>query len=150
MDCSFWGLDLAYSRVPGVTDHWTGYTQGSDPSPTYESVCSGRSGHTEAVQVWLSWSVHVSRYTRGLTAAPLSDEPLHVGSACRVLLYKDCFLSCCDHLCPMQVHYDPKECSYESLLDCFFAHVDPTTKNRQVGHGRMECACWSGIVRASQ
>ena len=30
-----------------------------------------------------------------------------------------------------QVYYNPKECSYEALLDCFFEHVDPTTKNRQ-------------------
>jgi peptide-methionine (S)-S-oxide reductase len=31
----------------------------------------------------------------------------------------------------MQVIYDPAEVSYEQLLDTFFAHVDPTTKNRQ-------------------
>ena len=34
---------------------------------------------------------------------------------------------------PVQVYYDPKLGSYEGLLDCFFAHVDPTTKNRQGG-----------------
>lgn len=32
---------------------------------------------------------------------------------------------------PVQVTYDPSEASYESLLDCFFAHVDPTTLDRQ-------------------
>ena len=31
----------------------------------------------------------------------------------------------------MQVYYDPKEASYNNLLDCFFEHVDPTTENRQ-------------------
>ena len=34
---------------------------------------------------------------------------------------------------PMQVYYDPAECQYSQLLDCFFQHVDPTTKNRQGG-----------------
>lgn len=33
----------------------------------------------------------------------------------------------------VRVQYDPKECSYESLLDAFWARHDPTTVNRQVG-----------------
>lgn len=33
----------------------------------------------------------------------------------------------------VRVQYDPKECSYESLLDCFWARHDPTTLNRQGG-----------------
>ena len=35
------------------------------------------------------------------------------------------------HPAVLQVYYKPEECTYESLLDCFFEHVDPTTKNRQ-------------------
>lgn len=50
----FWGLELAMQRVPGVVATSSGYTQGDVPNPTYELVCSGRSGHTEAVQVCLS------------------------------------------------------------------------------------------------
>ncbi|KAK9793992.1 hypothetical protein WJX73_000208 [Symbiochloris irregularis] len=75
----FWGVELAFQRVPGVSTTMVGYTQGPDPSPTYETVCSGGTGHTEAVQVY----------------------------------------------------YNPSECTYDSLLNCFFQHVDPTTKNRQ-------------------
>jgi peptide-methionine (S)-S-oxide reductase len=48
----FWGLELAYQRVPGVVRTSVGYTQGKVPSPTYEAVCSGGTGHTEAVQVY--------------------------------------------------------------------------------------------------
>lgn len=72
-----------------------GYTAGSDPAPTYDSVCSGRTGHTEAVQCT----------------------------------------------------YDPKEVSYDQLLDTFFARVDPTTLNRQVrpGGGR-----WCTLTAARQ
>lgn len=75
----FWGLELAYQRLPGVAKTSVGYTQGSVESPSYQAVCSGRTGHTEAVQVY----------------------------------------------------YDPKELSYEQLLDLFFDRVDPTTKDRQ-------------------
>lgn len=45
------GLELAYQRVPGVVKTSVGYTAGQVPNPTYEEVCSGRTGHTEAVQV---------------------------------------------------------------------------------------------------
>ena len=45
------GLELAFQRVPGVVGTSVGYTQGSVDKPTYGEVCSGSSGHTEAVQV---------------------------------------------------------------------------------------------------
>ncbi|KAG1674721.1 hypothetical protein FOA52_013556 [Chlamydomonas sp. UWO 241] len=46
----FWGIELAYQRVPGVTATSVGYTQGQKLNPTYEEVCSGSTGHTEAIQ----------------------------------------------------------------------------------------------------
>lgn len=75
----FWGFELAYQRVPGVVYTAVGYTQGPETNPTYSQVCSGGTGHTEAI----------------------------------------CVL------------YDPKECSYENLLDTFFNRVNPTTVNGQ-------------------
>lgn len=47
----FWGLELAYQRVPGVLKTTVGYTGGSTANPSYEAVCSGNTGHAEAVQV---------------------------------------------------------------------------------------------------
>lgn len=47
----FWGLELAYQRLPGVVKTSVGYTQGQVESPSYNAVCSGRTGHAEAVQV---------------------------------------------------------------------------------------------------
>lgn len=47
----FWGLELAYQRVEGVTATSVGYTGGKDTEPTYDSVCMGFTGHAEAVQV---------------------------------------------------------------------------------------------------
>jgi peptide-methionine (S)-S-oxide reductase len=48
----FWGLELAYQRVPGVVYTAVGYTQGPELEPTYTQVCSGSTGHTEAVVVY--------------------------------------------------------------------------------------------------
>lgn len=75
----FWGLELAFQRVPGVSHTAVGYTQGSETGPTYDRVCAGATGHTEAVAVY----------------------------------------------------YDPKETSYEKLLDVFFGRVDPMQVNGQ-------------------
>jgi len=47
----FWGVQLAFQRVPGVVSSMVGYTAGSNQHPTYQDVCSGNSGHTEAVQM---------------------------------------------------------------------------------------------------
>jgi peptide-methionine (S)-S-oxide reductase len=48
----FWGLELAYQRVPGVMYTAVGYAQGPEENPTYGLVCSGATGHTEAVVVY--------------------------------------------------------------------------------------------------
>eukprot|EP00892_Ulva_mutabilis_P010341 jgi/Ulvmu1/767/UM010_0141.1 len=75
----FWGLELAFQRVPGVTKTSVGYTGGQTENPTYEAVCSGRTGHAEAVQVT----------------------------------------------------YNPKEVTFNQLLEAFAAQTDVTTLNRQ-------------------
>lgn len=47
----FWCLDAVYRRVPGVTQVVSGYAGGDVADPSYEEVCSGRTGHAEVVQL---------------------------------------------------------------------------------------------------
>jgi peptide-methionine (S)-S-oxide reductase len=75
----FWGVEEAFTKTKGVKSTRVGYIGGNLPNPTYEDVCTDRTGHAEA----------------------------------------------------LQVKYDPKEISYEELLDLFWSIHNPTTKNRQ-------------------
>ena len=47
----FWGAERLFWRLDGVYSTAAGYAGGHTPNPTYEEVCSGRTGHTEVVQV---------------------------------------------------------------------------------------------------
>ena len=67
----FWGIESAFRQLEGVIDAVSGYAGGTVEEPTYRAVCSGKTGHAEAVQVeydpsqvsyeqllYLFWQIH--------------------------------------------------------------------------------------------
>jgi peptide-methionine (S)-S-oxide reductase len=75
----FWCSEAIIQRLPGVISVRSGYTGGTVAKPSYEDVCTGSTGHAEAIEIT----------------------------------------------------FDPKTITYETLLDWFWRMHDPTTLNRQ-------------------
>lgn len=47
----FWCVEAVFQRLPGVSSVVSGYAGGATRNPTYESVCGGRTGHAEVIQI---------------------------------------------------------------------------------------------------
>ena len=72
MGC-FWGAERAMWRLPGVVTTAVGYQGGFTPFPSYEEVCTGMTGHTEAVMV--AYDPKVLTHTELLRAFWTSHDP---------------------------------------------------------------------------
>lgn len=47
----FWGVEARFRQLNGVLDTRVGYTGGTTPDPDYKSVCTGQTGHAEAIEI---------------------------------------------------------------------------------------------------
>jgi len=47
----FWGVEVLFRQIKGVKSTQVGYTGGSFQNPTYQDVCSGKTGHAESIQI---------------------------------------------------------------------------------------------------
>ena len=88
----FWGVEAAFRKLEGVTATRVGYTGGTAPSPTYKQVCSGRTGHAEAVEVTfdpalVSYEQLLEVFWSSHNPATRNRQGLNVGSQYRSAIF---------------------------------------------------------------
>jgi len=69
----FWGVQAAFDQIEGVIATRVGYTGGTAPEPTYKQVCTGRTGHAEAVEV--TYDPRIIGYDELLAAFWAAHDP---------------------------------------------------------------------------
>ena len=69
----FWGAERLFWNLPGVYSTSVGYAAGATPNPTYEEVCTGRTGHNEVVRV--VYDPAVTSYEKLLAAFWEAHDP---------------------------------------------------------------------------
>lgn len=72
----FWCTEAALDRIEGVVDVISGYAGGTKPNPTYEQVGTGRTGHTESIQVY--FDPEVVSYEMLLAVLFVAHDPTQV------------------------------------------------------------------------
>ena len=88
----FWGTELHFQRVLGVSATAVGYTSGHTENPTYEQVCSGQSGHSEGIQMVfdpavVSYAELVDKHLATHDPTTLNRQGFDVGTQYRSGIY---------------------------------------------------------------
>ncbi len=91
----FWCLEVVYQQQPGVKKVVSGYAGGHDPDPDYQSVCQGRTGHAEVIQITydpelISYEDLLNLFWQAHDPTTLNRQGNDVGTQYRsILLYHD-------------------------------------------------------------
>ena len=88
----FWGVEAYFQQLKGVTDTTVGYGQGVTERPTYEEVCSGKTGHTEVCEVVydeaiLTLQMVLEHYFRIIDPTVLNRQGPDIGTQYRTGVY---------------------------------------------------------------
>ena len=88
----FWGTEAFIARVPGVYETRCGYANGTTENPTYKEVCTGETGHAEAVMVRfdperLSLEKLLSAFFETIDPTSLNKQGEDVGTQYRTGIY---------------------------------------------------------------
>ena len=90
----FWCVEAVYQTVPGIVSVISGYAGGDLPEPTYEQVCSGRTGHAEVVRIefdpaQISYEQVIDLFWKAHDPTTLNRQGADVGSQYRsIILYE--------------------------------------------------------------
>lgn len=91
----FWCTEAVYQTVPGIKSVVSGYAGGTVPNPTYEQVCSGRTGHAEVVKIefdpaQISYEKVIDLFWKAHDPTTLNRQGADSGTQYRsIILYSD-------------------------------------------------------------
>lgn len=88
----FWGVEVTFRRVKGVVSASVGYMGGTLENPTYQDVCSGRTGHAEVVEVVydpseVSYEELLEVFWRGHDPTTLNRQGPDIGTQYRSVIF---------------------------------------------------------------
>lgn len=88
----FWGVQFYFDQVPGVIKTVTGYTGGRLPNPTYDAVCSQKTGHAESVKITydpakISYETLLGQFFRMHNPTELNRQGPDVGDQYRSAIF---------------------------------------------------------------
>lgn len=88
----FWCMETPFKHLKGVTQVISGYTGGTQKNPTYEEVCSGATGHTEAVEVTydpsqISYAQLLEIFWRNIDPTQIDGQFADIGRQYRTVVF---------------------------------------------------------------
>jgi peptide-methionine (S)-S-oxide reductase len=88
----FWCVEAVYERLPGVQSVVSGYAGGTKPNPTYDEVCTGKTGHAEVAQITydptkISYAQLLQMFWQAHDPTTLNRQGADVGTQYRSVIF---------------------------------------------------------------